>query len=353
MAFRPRRTIRCVTHCFGDADSWGSTWLARRYLFPIVAPGAREVWIYAPFNPRGWPAGERGLTSVLRSAFAVFDVGGEFDVSRLRFDHHGLTDAAGQKIPRSTCAMRQVFDYLVDGEAEGGFGLDLHHLRPIVDLVYAGDTGQLAAHGYGLSPTLGLHSILNGMRSLSERKVLDELAWREEAGSTVDEHELLQKVDRAAMEHAHHIFDALAVTFVRRSEVKKQLDSWTIYTSADGRVIGLKDNTYGAVAEAMDRGAHLVIASSERRLPHTFQLEVWAKRDTGINVLSLIRSVKCHAATSGNRPDIVEELDRMYLEPLFGVRGSPKAPDPHPITIDVRELCALLDARLPRGHDAA
>src|SRR6185436_15378477 len=121
-----------VIHTFPDADSIAASWLGVRYLFPRLFGDQALEPCFVPFNQID--------QDVLSKATAIFDIGGEFDPQRLRFDHHQAPD------PRATCAARLVWHHLVYGDGqEQPLCPELIYLDPLIDLITAGDTDTLEA----------------------------------------------------------------------------------------------------------------------------------------------------------------------------------------------------------------
>lgn len=118
---RPARKLmrRVITHDKIDGDAVAAAWLAERFLFEnqpveVLFVPRERVW-------GAWRAGD-----------CVVDVGNTRNPKHLFFDH---------KPPACTnrhdsCAARLIWDHLVE------LGRPVHHLKPLVNVVYAGDSAR-------------------------------------------------------------------------------------------------------------------------------------------------------------------------------------------------------------------
>lgn len=138
---RPARTptMRVITHDKVDGDAVASAWLAERLLF---ADESVEVL----FLPR-----ERVL-GAYRTGDCVVDVGNTHDASKLFFDHKVV---GGDR--HADCAAGLVWKRLV------ALRRPVTHLRPLVDVVFAGDSRCAWARfrkEYDASKRSGFHKAL-------------------------------------------------------------------------------------------------------------------------------------------------------------------------------------------------
>jgi hypothetical protein len=274
-----------VTHISPDFDAIGSCWLLKRFLLPEA-----EIVLTNTGNPD---------QALLTSATAVADTGRIFHPLTLRFDHHQLDGQAAN----ATCATLQVFNAIGGGKA---------YLAPIVDLIYAGDTGKPEAN---LSRSVGIHALL------SIRKARRD-------------------TDQNLLEWGFGVLDDLASGLKAKQEARLSLAQHTVYKSADGLVWALDGAPQGATFAAFEEGARLVVFHSEA--PGT--VSVGAMRG-GESQEPSIRDLVLSALT-GNLPEALEdELRRWFLHPagFFGGRGTAKAPDPTPLTVSVAAIAAALD----------
>ena len=118
---RPARTptIRVITHDKVDGDTIASAWLAEKFLF---ADQSVEVL----FVPRGRVCG------AYRTGDCMVDVGNTFDAKNFFFDHK-LPAYANR---HDSCAARLVWDRLCK------LGHPVHHLKPLINVVFAGDSAR-------------------------------------------------------------------------------------------------------------------------------------------------------------------------------------------------------------------
>jgi hypothetical protein len=212
---------KLVTHTQPDLDAIASAWLIHRFFEPIAE--------YKFVNAGNMPTEKEMLTDLApEDLLIVVDCGGQYDPDNLRFDHHHLPpDEANE-----TCATMQVYKYLI-----GPFN-DIEYLRPLIDLVFAGDTGRSEANE---SRTLGLHSILAG----------NAIAHRELYGEPIEDYD--------QMLFGFRILDNLAIRLKRMSEAKTELIEKVVYKSDDGLVWAIKHGSVSATFAAEEEGAVLVV----------------------------------------------------------------------------------------------
>lgn len=152
---RPTKTPvrRVITHEGAkrkgiDGDAVAAAWLAERFLF---AGEPVEVL----FVPRGRVLG------AYRAGDCLVDVGNTHDPAHLLFDHK--PPAFPNK--HDACAARLVWDHLVM------LGRPVRHLKPLVDVVFAGDSARERAwfkDEYAESRRAGFHKALADARRVEE-----------------------------------------------------------------------------------------------------------------------------------------------------------------------------------------
>jgi hypothetical protein len=126
-----------VGHVSPDWDCLTALWLLRRF-----DPALRDATIELvnTGNPDA---------AVLAAADAVVDTGRVCDWYIKRYDHHQMED------PNSTCAALLVYEHLLSTHNE------LSYLAPLVQLVFAGDTGKREADE---SRKNGIHAMVSEMK---------------------------------------------------------------------------------------------------------------------------------------------------------------------------------------------
>lgn len=299
-----------VTHTSPDWDAIGAVWLLKRY------GGLADEPIV--FVNTGNPDQD-----ILARALAVVDTGRVLDPERGRFDHHQLPGAEAN----TCCATSLVFQWLKTDAA------DLEWLAPLIDLIYAGDTGQ-ARYGADWSRVVGLHALLSAMK--------------------------LQKPDdQLLLAFCFDLLDMLDAHLRARHEARLALDAHTVYCSDDGLVVALKDAPPHATSAAHEAGARLVLFQSsgegtnaigvmrggEQREPHCGDL-VRAILDYA----PAIRMAQTAATTPQAAQALFDELASWYLHEagFFAGRGTAKAPVPRPVEADLRDIAAAIDAAWSR-----
>lgn len=286
-----------VGHVSPDWDCITALWLLQRF-------GGFEDATIALVNT-GTPDPE-----ILAEAAAVVDTGRVYDKYTDRFDHHQFPGATANE----TCAARQVWMHLRPGG-------DLEHLAPLIDLIYAGDTGKPAANP---SRQLGIHALLS--------------AWKARKVS-----------DTALIAIGYDVLDDLAAHLKRASEARQSLDAHTVYRSADGLLIALDGATQGATFAAFEAGALLVVWHSPQ--PDTIAVGVNRAPESGVDCGALVAGICAGVCIRGPVDEaVVCELLTWYRHNsgFFAGRGTAKAPDATPLRAPLVEIAAALDAAWER-----
>lgn len=322
---RTQTTPYYILHTFPDGDAIGSSWLATRYLFPRRFPGQ-------PITPRFMPFNQID-PEIIANATAVFDIGAAYDPLRLRFDHHQLPN------PRSICATRMVWTYLTQGyKNEAPLAPELTYLQPIIDLIEAGDTDEVHEPHYRLSLTAGFHALLAGFEIQQDNQLKPAHIL-----PLAQELTLLQKRDEAILQYGWQILDVLAQNLHRQHQTITDLGLHLVYKSDDNLVWGLMNVPPGSARAAYYQGARLIIATGHITLPSSYLVEIFSTpQPPEADVPYLVACVEEEALQTGDTA-MYEELQRLYREKTYAGRGSVKAPDRTPITIDIITLAQLMD----------
>jgi hypothetical protein len=206
-----------ITHTNPDLDAITGVWLLQRF-------GGMELE-RVKFVNTGNPDNE-----LLAKARAVVDTGKVYDAKQLRFDHHQLIG----KNATNTCAANQVYWHL--------WSLEIEYLKPLIDLVFYGDTGNPKANP---SRELGLHAILSGWK-----------AWNSERGGEA-------LTDRAILYYGFTLLDFLEVRLRKQAGAKAELEEKVVYKSKDGLVWAIKHGSQGSTFAAYEEGARVVLFEGE------------------------------------------------------------------------------------------
>ena len=299
--------MHIVTHSSPDMDAIASTWLLTRHgiVGELVFTGERDPGA-AVFHSE--------------DVLAVTDTGGVYDPTRLRFDHHG--DAS---LPSATML---VYVWL------GAQGAPVHHLRPLVELVDAGDFGRIEAKS---SYSLGLHALLNAFKT-----------------RLPDDHQ-------GAWDFIASLLDMLATQLKQRQEARSSLERKVVWKSPDGLVWAIEEGGQGSGSAAAQQGARLVVWSDsyERDGRTAYNLGCMRYGGDEPHVGDLVAAA---AASSWlDNVDLYQELERWFRHKagfMAGV-GSPKA-DPRwdaptvPVAVIAQAISAAWgrdQAARPNEHD--
>jgi hypothetical protein len=139
-------TRRVITHDKVDGDAVAAAWLAERFLFA----GERAEVLFVP-RGRVWGA--------WRVGDCIVDVGNTHDPRQLFFDHK----PPAFESRHDHCAAWLVWSHLVK------LGRPVRHLKPLVDVVHAGDSTQERAwrkDAYAESKRAGFHKALKDAKAL-------------------------------------------------------------------------------------------------------------------------------------------------------------------------------------------
>jgi hypothetical protein len=290
-----------VTHQNPDMDAIASVWLLQRF------GGLEEVEV--KFVNTGSPD-----LAILAEATAVADTGKEIDPNRLRFDHHQLAGQAAN----DTCAAMQIFEFLISQNPT------IEYLRPLVNLIFAGDTGRPEANQ---SRELGIHALLSGHKDFfAERK--------QRAG------------DNDILDFGLMLLDTLALRQRNQATAQAKLAERVVYKSSDGLIWAIKHGSAGSSFAAFDQGARIVVFEGE-------PIEV----EGGITYpIGLMRAGEWQEPDCGELVEVIladtptgtamaSELVRWFRHPagFFSGRGTAKAPVFEPVTIDSADLARRID----------
>jgi len=283
-----------VTHVSPDFDAIGSVWLLKRH------GGMADAAVL--FVNTGNPD-----LDVLASADAVVDTGRVFSPATLRFDHHQLAGAAANE----TCATLQVAQHLVLARPD----VDFNPIWPLIDLIYAGDTGKPAANE---SRKIGMHALLSAKK----------------ASRALYDHGLLA--------YGFELLDALASGLVAQDAARRSLEAHTVYTSDDGLVVALENAPQGATFAAHEAGARLVLFSSVLPGPSYARGIMRGGEGIDVDAGALVAAI--------DDPALDPELSTWYRHAagFFAGKGTAKAPCADPMSVSIVDIARAIDAAWKR-----
>lgn len=290
-----------ITHTNPDFDAVCSVWLLKRFGGLENEP--------VEFVNTGNPDAEK-----LEKAVAVVDTGRKLDSANRRFDHHHLP---GQDA-NDTCATLQVFERLSEL-----IGLDVAHLKPLVNLIFAGDTGRKEAND---SRELGLHAILSGYK-----------AWFSEQNPDV------RLSDEAILAYGFGLLDVLEVRLRKQTEARAELSEKTVYKSDDGLVWAIRHGSQGSSFAAYDEGARIVVFEGE-------PIEVNGGKTYPVGIMRAGEWQEPHVGELAERVAVskpfADEIGKWFKHPagFFAGRGTAKAPVFEPVEVDIVALASAIDA---------
>lgn len=290
-----------VTHTSPDWDAIGYVWLMKRY-----DPAAADMSV--AFVNTGNPD-----PALLADAYSVGDTGRELDPARRRFDHHHLAGAAANE----TCATLQCVQWLVMHRPD----VDFNPIWPIIELIYAGDTGKPEANA---SRATGIHALLST-------------------------HKARGASDATLLDYGVEILNDLAESLQARDVARRSLDAHTVYRSTDGLVVALQDAPQGATFAAYETGARLVcFANAETRARGVMRGGESQEPHCGGLVSALLNDYDC--GLDDISADVFGELCKWYRHQagFFAGRGTAKAPVDDAMGCSIVDIAAAIDREWKR-----
>lgn len=297
-----------ITHTNPDFDAICGVWLLKRF------GGLENEPIL--FVNTGNPDPE-----LLEKAVAVVDTGRKLDALNRRFDHHHLPGSDANNV----CAALQVYTSLKNFA-------DIAHIKPLVDLIFAGDTGRSEANA---SRELGLHAILSGYK-----------AWSSERNPDA------RLSDEEILDYGFGLLDVLEVRLRKQAQARAELTDKTVYKSLDGLVWAIKHGSQGSSFAAYEEGARIVIFEGkpvEVKGGTTYPVGImrageWQEPDVGNLAKRLVKYFSWSPAGS-KKASLKSELETWFFHPggFFAGRGTAKAPVFKPIEIDLVLLAEEID----------
>lgn len=274
-----------VTHESPDADAIGFAYLMAKY-----APGFEAYRIaFTNFsNPN---------QELLKRADSVGDIGGVYNPSKWRFDHHHFEGADST----NTCAAKMLWQHLKS------HGRDVAHLEPLIEVVHQGDLGR--------TDPVGIHALLWGFAIRSQRNLGQRLS------------------DKEMMAWGFEVMDLAATWLKRQAENQAELKDKVVWKSDDGLICAIKHGSAGTGFAAYAEGARLVVFEGKPvKLAEgtTYPIGIsrapeWQSPDVGQIVQRIIESLEY--------PDnIANEMSAWFIHEagFFAGRGTPKSPDFNP-----------------------
>jgi hypothetical protein len=279
-----------ITHTSPDWDAIGAAWLVQRFLLPDaqIICADRET-IEKCMSDRGC---------------AVVDCGGQYAPPLFHFDHHHLP---GEKA-NQTCATQQVFEWVARTQP-------IAHLVPIVDLIWAGDTGR-NSYGADTSREVGLHALLAGRKALG---------W----------------TDEALMEWGCQELDLLSDRLKHQSEAAAELAEKCVWQSEDGKVVAIAHGEPRHSQAAFATGATLVVFRSD------IPVADGVTRAIGVQRNQAAEFPHVGELLGASEIDFETEADGWFRHPagFFAGRGTGKATrfDPVPDGLTAESVARAVD----------
>ncbi|MGB9755078.1 hypothetical protein [Roseiflexus castenholzii] len=296
-----------VTHTHPDADAALAAWIAARYL----VPSDEQDRIFYAFVPagQGFPGENDPDTTVI-----AVDTGGG------AFDHHDEQRARDETISASSLTY----------QAALSAGNSVQHLKPLVDVVVAGDHGRAPEW----SRLLGVHALISVLRNRHH------------------------DYDEQALRAMFEVFDLFNQSLVMHASLEREFQRCVVPVS--NRVAFIQGGSSAVTRYALEQGYALILFETnlQRRADGCASVAVGIQRAEGapMDCRDVVRALRALALDSegGAPPGALEEIDGWYCHPsgFFAGRGTSKSrANPSPLDGAVRNwllqtLVRLVDAQL-------
>lgn len=295
-----------VTHTAPDLDAALGTWLIARYM----QTSEHDVIMYG-FVPAGQTREEADF---------VVDTGREYIASEGRYDHH-MPELANDT---SISAASLVYQACMAVHQPAEVMRELIAIKPLVELVVAGDHGRAPAWSYEVGPHAQASSIRNRLRG--------------------DDH--------ATLAALHQLIDDIAGALIVRAQVAAEFGE-RAYPVGE-RIVLIRDGSALLTRYALDTngmGYELALFVSDHRdqSPPTIAVGMQRATESALHCGALVDAMQARAAQAGDG-EVVAELQRWYRHPsgFFAGRGTAKAPDVTPVSERVIQTIAALLAQCLR-----
>lgn len=298
-----------VTHTQPDFDAIGGAWLLLRYWWPQASLNFR-------FVNTGNPDRE-----VLAQADAVVDTGKAYDPDKMRFDHHQLPGGESN----ATCATRMVYEWLYLWCEDKTKELDA--IKPLVDLIFAGDTGRPEANE---SRMIGIHAALSGEIARLREKYGHDTAT----------------IDYGIMRYGLCLLDNIGGRLVRQAETRQNLSKVVTWKSEDNRLWAIQNGKTADTFAAFDEGTELVVFVAEpieTESGFTYPVGISRAMESSTDTGALVN--RAIGITLTDTP-VNDELKSWYMHPagFFSGRGTGKAPDMRKPVVSAEELAKVIES---------
>ena len=312
-----------VTHVSPDLDAIASAWLLKRFDPHFFNA---DVAFVNTGNPD---------IDLLMRADAVVDTGRVLHPFGRRYDHHQMEN------PNQASAAMLVWQDLMFLHSMNQFRYDVTYLKPLIELVHAGDCGLPEADE---SRKKGIHAVVSEMKFLkySDEQILDwGFKLLDSITTALREGYSLESI-MAGMPET--MWGKLYITpALERAERLKVtgIQPYVAYRSNDGRFVALKDAPQGATQLAFEDGAELVLWSNYAENA----IGINRARGSSVQVGELVDSLQNSASDAG-ATILYAELATWYRHNsgFFSGRGTAKAPREDVIALDFTDLALAFDA---------
>jgi len=287
-----------ITHSSPDYDAITFIWLMMKF-----EPNFNDAQIqFMPLSAID--------QQVLNAADAVGDIGGKYDQSTLRFDHHHFPGAQAT----STCAAKMAWEWLISQQ-----GLDLKYLAPLIEEIHQGDLAR--------TPLVGLHSQMFGWKASAR-----------EADIILSDQEIFS--------YGAHCLNQIEFWLKHKAENRIALADKVVWKSKDNLIWAIRGGSASLSFAAYDEGAKVVIFQgtpinlSDGNISYPMgasRAPEWQEPDLGKLVQYILAN---HSHSS-----IYKELSRWFRHQagFFTGRGGEKAPDTSRPLADLIEIAKKFD----------
>jgi hypothetical protein len=287
------KEMTIVTHVYPDADAALAAWLLRE---AVERLGGNNVNVLYEFVP----AGQRGGWSAEDKTVFVVDTGGAHDPDNRLFDHHFAPLASDAGVSAASLVWDALREYYATNVPLTEW---LNAVKPLVDVVTAGDHGRAPAWSYQLGP----HALIANIRA----------AYRSD--------------NEALLIELFRLFDMYSEEFMY--QVRVMHEASCCVTQLTPNIVLIKDGSSSVTRYVLDELGNALALFINTTTPNTVAVGIQrATERLDIDTGAVLARMK-ELAAAANDEATLAELGKWYAHPsgFAAIRGTMKHPDDTPV----------------------
>ncbi len=309
------KEMTIVTHVYPDADAALAAYLLRE---AVERLGGNNVNVLYEFVP----AGQRGGWRVENRTVFVVDTGGFHDPDNRLFDHHFAPLASDTNVSAASLVWDALREHYATNEPLTEW---LNAVKPLVDVVTAGDHGRAPAWSYQLGP----HALIANIRA----------AYRSD--------------NEALLIELFRLFDMYSEQLLYQARVAHEASCCV--TQLASQIVLIKDGGSSVTRYVLDELGNALALFINTTTPNTIAVGIQrATERRDIDTGAVLARMKELAAAAGDSKTKAE-LDKWYAHPsgFAAIRGTMKHPDSTPVdpATEVKLASYLVRAARELGID--